>query len=273
MTLAKSGFVLGIRQVGAVLPHEEIIPAHVGKIASEVVRDGVQKDPIILDGDSGAVLDGMHRLAAFVRLGLENAVCCSVDYSSRAITLGRWARVYETRRGDSLEQSLRPIDAPRRTTLAEAFEALERKEVGLAAFTADAAFLPSGKTDLADAFRMVGAFDSLGENMGWKRDFVPEDDIDIPLQAQRNLVVLVRRLGKDDVVTAARSGRLFPCKTSMHRVDPRPVAVNFPISGLRKATTGTLREFLGGRAGKLLPGGSFYEGRRYKERLLVLNHE
>ena len=271
MALAKAGFTLGIRPVSSLRPHEETIPDHVEKIASEMTRDGVQKDPIIIDRESVTVLDGMHRLAAFVALGIENAVCCSVDYSSKAVTVGRWARVYNLGRGDSFDEFLAPSGMTRRTTLAEAFHALEGRETGLAVLTADAAYLPEGKLDLDTAISKVIAFDSLAAAKGYARSFVPEDDIDIPLQVQRNLVVLMRKLGKDDVVLAARSGRLFPCKTSMHRIDPRPVGVNFPVDLLGSADTVRLREHLAGHGEQLLPADSLYEGRRYRERLLLLS--
>ncbi len=236
-----------------------------------MAKEGVQKDPIIIDGESATVLDGMHRLAAFNALHIENAVCCSVDYSSRAVTLGRWARVFTLNRGDSVGEFLAPSGIARRTTLADAFHALEMREAAIAAFTTDAAFVPESDFDLALAFAAIASFDRLAATKACSRSFVSEDDVDVPLQAERNVVLLVRRLGKDDVVGAAQSGRLFPCKTSMHRIDPRPVAVNFPIDKLNHATTATLRASLEGRTERLLPPDSLYEGRRYKERLLLLN--
>ena len=271
MALAKAGFTLGVKPVSALRPHEETIPSHVQGIASEMKRDGVQKDPIIIDKESLTVLDGMHRLAAFGTLGMENAVCCSVDYASPAIKLGRWARVYTLPNGYPLQEPLRESGLTRRTTLAQAFDALERRDMGLALLRPDAAYLPEGNLDLGEAMRLMLDFDRMGEASGWKREFVSEDDIDVPLQSERNLVLLVRKLRKDDVVNSAISGRLFPCKTSMHVIDPRPVAVNFPMGDLAAATSASLRKRLEGMHDQLLPPGSLYEGRRYKERLLVLN--
>ncbi len=273
MSLTKAGFVLGIKPVSALRPHEDIIPEHVRGLASDVAKEGIQKDPIIIDGESLTVLDGMHRLAAFGALGIENAVCCSVEYSSKAVTLGRWARVYATPRGDSIRDVLRESGLTKRTTLAQAFDALEGLDAGLALLTSDAAYLPEGRLDISAAMETMHGFDRASEERGWARSFVPEDDVDVPLQSERNIVLLVRKLRKDDVVNAARSGRLFPCKTSMHRIDPRPVAVDFPIAELSGATSTSLRKKLEGRKEVLLPANSLYEGRRYQERLLLLNRE
>ena len=270
MALAKAGFVLGIKPVSVLRPHEETIPARVKTIASEMSRDKVQKDPIIVDQDTLAVLDGMHRLAAFSALGVENAVCCAVDYSSRAVSLARWARVYVVK-GTTIRELPGLSVLTRRATLAQAFDELEGRETGAALLTPDAAYLPEGTMDLARAMETVLFFDRLGESRGWERKFVPEEDIDIPLQSGDSVVLLLRKLRKEDVVNAAKSGKLFPCKTSKHRIDPRPVAVNFPVSELNGATSSTLRRMLEGSREHLLPADSLYEGRRYKERLLLLN--
>ena len=273
MALAKAGFTLGVKPVSALRPHEETIPSHVQGLAAEMKRDGVQRDPIIIDLESLTVLDGMHRLAAFISLGVENAVCCSVDYASSAVKLGRWARVYTLPIGFPLPEILRRSGLTRRSTLAQAFDALEGRDTGLALLTPNSAFLPEGTLDLGPAMETVSDFDRMGEADGWKREFVPEDDVDVPLQSDRNIVLLVRKLRKDDVMNSAKSGRLFPCKTSMHVIDPRPVAVDFPMSELGGATSASLRRRLEGRHEQLLPPGSLYEGRRYKERLLLLNQE
>ncbi|MDE1852808.1 MAG: ParB N-terminal domain-containing protein [Thaumarchaeota archaeon] len=273
MVLATAGFALGIRPVSSLLPHEETIPAHVRQLASDIKRDGVQKDPIIIDKDSGTVLDGMHRLAAFGELGVENAVVCSVDYSSRAVGLRRWARVYRLSAGDSPAGAIAAFGNLKKSTLAEAFSELERKDAGFAILTSGAAYLSRGGLNVGDAMGAVVAFDRLSEDRRWERRFVPEDEVDVPLQDAGNIVLLVRRLAKDDVVAAAKTGRLFPCKTSMHVIDPRPVAVDFPIRELDSATTAILRERLGKHGGRLEPPGTVYEGRMYKERLLLLDQD
>ena len=271
MALAKAGFVLGVKPVSVLRPHEETIAAHVQDLVAEMKRDGVQKDPMIIDQESATVLDGMHRLAAFEALGIENAVCCAVDYSSKAVSLGRWARVYTVSQVDSIPDVLGRHGITQRATLAKAFDALENRDTGLAVLTSDAAYLPDGRLELSAAFDAIEDLDGQSQAKRWERRFASEDEIDVPLQSRRNMVVLVRRLGKDDVVAAARSGRLFPCKTSMNRIDPRPVAVDFPLGDLNGATGAGLRQMLAARTERLLPSDSVYEGRRYKERLLLLN--
>jgi hypothetical protein len=272
MALAMAGFTLGIRPVESLRPHEEVIPRHVEQLASQMSREGIQRDPIIIDRETATVLDGMHRLAAFQEMKVENAVCCAVDYSSPAVSVGRWARVYALREGESTAGALAEVGGLRKVPLAEALSALERRVAGMAVMTSDAAYLAGGGPSHEEAVAPVLAMDRLAATRGWERSFVPEDEFDVPLQRPGTLVALLRRITKEDVVAAARSGKLLPCKSSMHSIDPRPVAVNFPLGELGEATTAGLAARLGGK-GRLVQAGSLYRGRRYKERLLALDLE
>jgi hypothetical protein len=262
-----------VRPVSSLLPHEETIPSHVERIASEIKHEGIQRDPIIIDSESGAVLDGMHRLAAFTRLGVESAVCCPVDYGSKSVNLHRWARAYSSGGRGDLSRALLDAGISRSSTLSEAFSYLDARKCGLAALSSQRVFLPAAPTDLQGAFAVVRAMDAIALELGWKREFVSEDEVDLALQDERNTVILIQRLGKDDVVAAARSGRLFPCKTSMHTIDPRPVAVNVPIERLESITGAQLRKQFLSSGRKLSPPGTNYRGRKYKERLLLFNPE
>jgi hypothetical protein len=239
-------------------------------MVKELSRDGVQKDPILIERVNSSVLDGMHRLAAFASLEIPKAVCCSVEYASDSVTLGRWARVYSGRSVNDLEEMVRNKGVSRRTSLPGAKEELKKRGAGLAAISSRGALLPRNTTSLAEAFSIIRRLDAVAETKGWRRRFVPEDEIEAEIGSPGRIAVIVERISKEDVVAAARTGELFPCKTSMHAVDPRPVAVNFPITKLKRATTELLRDRLKAE-GRLLPANSFYQGRRYKERLLVLN--
>ena len=262
---------MDVRPVSSLMPHEETIPAHVERIASQIEREGIQRDPIIFDAETQTVLDGMHRLAAFARLGLEYVVCCPVDYSSKMLDLNRWARVYTPHDSKEMNKALFDAGISKRNTLLEAFTALNERRGGLAAISSRDVLMPAAPTDLDGAFAMMRALDEIALKSGWKEEFVPEEDVDVAIQEERRVVVLVQRLGKDDVVKAARNKKLFPHKTSMHAVDPRPVAVDVPIEKLKSKAGAQLAEQLRLPEGKMLPPGSVYQGRRYKERLLLLN--
>lgn len=273
MTPEGAGVRVDVRPVSSLMPHEEVIPSHLERIASEIKQEGIQRDPIIIDAESGAVLDGMHRLAAFVKLGLESVVCFPLDYSSKNVNVHRWARTYSSSGRGDLNQALLDAGISRRSTLSEAFASLDARKGGLAALSSRNVFLPTTPIDLQGAFAVVRGLDAFALELGWKREFVPEDEIDFALQDESKIVILVQRLGKDDVIAAARNGKLFPCKTSMHTIDPRPVAVNVPIEKLGSMTGAELRKQLQFSGGKLFPPGTYYRGRKYKEKLLIFNPE
>jgi hypothetical protein len=262
---------IDLRPISSLLPHEETIPAQLEKLTRQIKDEGIQKDPLIVDRESGTILDGMHRVAAFQRLGYQNVVCCLVDYSSRGIELKRWARVYRTGKSGLIRSALEELGFSRQVPLAEAFDSLEDRTAGAAAINASGSWITGKSSGLAGVFRTVRSFDTLAVTMGWQRGFAREDEIDVELQDPDKLVLVVERIGKQDVLEAARTSRLFPCKTSLHTIDPRPVALDFPLQDLDNGTQKSLGAFLAARKTKMLPSGSTYEGRRYKERLILLD--
>ena len=272
MTLAGTGFELVVRKLSTLRPHEETIPAHVEEMSRNLKDDGLQKDPIIIDGRSGTVLDGMHRLAAFVSLGFERAVCCSLDYASGKVSVGRWARVYASDKPAEQRKVFAHEGFTRHMGLEVAMAALESRAAGVAVAFGKDAFVQETGQGLDEAFRTVERIDTISSDHGWRRTFVREEEMEREVSNGGRAVLIVQKLLKEDVMYAAKMHRLFPCKTSMHTIDPRPVAVNFPLADLTEEEgREELQEKLAARTARLLPAGSIYEGRRYKERLLLLH--
>ena len=268
------GVKLGLRPVSSLLPHEETIPEHARRIRDQLARQGVQKDPLVVDGETGTVLDGMHRLSAFRELRLEYAVCALVDYSSRSVKLLRWLRCVRAERRDLLELCFKEAGVGVKSDISEAFDAVESGRSSVAMISSRGCLrsaAPAGKGSGPSS--IVKRIDLAVDAMGWKETFVGEDELDVALQDENSALVLTPRLSKGDVIEAALTGRLLPHKTTMHVVEPRPVAIDFPIKSLKetKPPEGLLKEKLKSAPSELLPPNSTYAGRRYKERLLVLS--
>ena len=261
---------LEVRATSSLHPHEETIPSRVDRMVGRLLKDGVQKDPLIVDGETGVVLDGMHRLAAIARLGLRNAICGSVKYNSRAVAVKRWARVYSASNRSDLLETLELVGLTRVETVSRALRELESRRSGVVAMSSGSALAPRVHVGLVGAFSIVRKLDSIADDRRWRRRFVPEDEGGAEAAKAGRFVVMVRRLAKADVLRAALGGALFPCKISMHTVDPRPVSVNFPTSLLKGATRESLGVHMAKARGRLLPANSVYGGRRYKERLLIV---
>ncbi len=270
MPIRKAGFDVVAVPVASLLPHEETIPARVGEIAAEMERDGVQKDPILIDGRTSTVLDGMHRLAGFQRLGVRTAVCCPIDYMSSAVRLRRWLRVFSAFEVRDVGEALAAAGFTAKLPAEEGERRLEGGIAPVAAFLDGDCLVPEGAPATA-WFEMVRAVDRASSAKGWERTFSPEDADWVSASRGGRLVLVPKKLAKEDVLEAARGRSLFPCKTSMHSVEPRPVAVNVPLSELERDPEAALRKALEAAETRRLPPNSVYEGRRYQESLLLLN--
>lgn len=270
MSAEGDGGRLVLRPIESLLPHEEFIHVQVEKLAQQVAHDGFQRDPIIIDDESAVVLDGTHRLAAFRSLGLEHAVCYAVNYSSKSVELHRWVRVFEVPNGRMLDQMLDEFGGWHRATATEAFETADSRRG--ASLVGENCYVNGELGDVRRCMEFVGRLDGVILTIGWRRTFAPEHDLDVELQDAGNVALLTPRIFKADVLSAALTRKLFPCKTTLHVIDPRPLGINFPIDSLRerKAPEELLANLLGSTKPQLLPAGSHYGGRKYKERILVL---
>ncbi|MGJ3262266.1 MAG: ParB N-terminal domain-containing protein [Salinarimonas sp.] len=78
-----------ILPVDTLRPTEETEPDHVLAVAEAILRAGVWTDPILVECEARAVLDGHHRLAAAYRLGLGAIPAHLVGYGAVTLTSRR----------------------------------------------------------------------------------------------------------------------------------------------------------------------------------------
>jgi hypothetical protein len=77
-------------QIKLLKPHEKINQDHFEKLRDEIKKDGLLKDPIIVDKNTLVILDGHHRYNSLLALGVKFCPCCLVDYQSDEIGVGCW---------------------------------------------------------------------------------------------------------------------------------------------------------------------------------------
>jgi ParB-like chromosome segregation protein Spo0J len=63
-----------------IVPHEEVVDARVSGLARDIMFAGVLIRPIIVDSETGLLIDGHHRLAALRRLGARTIPAVLIDY-------------------------------------------------------------------------------------------------------------------------------------------------------------------------------------------------
>ncbi|TLX98299.1 MAG: hypothetical protein E6K90_09710 [Thaumarchaeota archaeon] len=265
-----------LRPIGSVLPHEETITDLSSRLSDQIRADGFQRDPIIVDRENHVVLDGMHRLRALRELGARHILCHLVDYSSPEIRLERWARSLKGVKRESLAEILKDSRIDRRVSRKEAIELVDGRSTPVAVLTSGSCFVASSSfRSLAESFELVRRLDEASRAMGLREDFIEEEIIETAIPNPGSVVILTPRVEKKEVIEAAKGGRLFPHKSTMHVIGIRAVGVNYPLSELQEEEPSqeVRASKLEGAKGSILDPPVTYFGRRYWEKLLVVRQE
>jgi len=265
-----------VRPISSVLPHEETVDELASRLANQIRKDGLQRDPIIIDSATLVVLDGMHRVRALRSLGARHILCQFVDYESREVKLDRWARVAKCASIDGLLTVAKRLGVSRRVSRKEAIALLEERGTPLAVLTAQSSFVSVEKFEgIRDSFDLVRRLDAASVALGCEQEYAEIELIDAELSRRGTLVLLTPRTRKSEVLEAARRGPLFPHKSTMHMVGLRVVGVDYPISELvkKRPSRKVLLSGLKGSKISILEPPVTYLNRRYKERLLLVGRD
>lgn len=248
------------------IPHEETVPYLSDRLAHKMIRDGVQKDPIIVDEGSRIVLDGMHRLAALKRVGAKVAVCSLEDYMSEDLKLLRWHRFVEGPGEDVVRAARTALGTTKEVSFSWDEAGLQR---GLTLTYLGKAYTSGREESAESVMEATRKFDRVVSESGAAIGYVDESTASPELLKGDYMALLAPRLRKTDVVRAAREGRLFPPKTTLHVLPVRPMGINYPIEDLRR-NNDVLEKILSTRSRRRIEPPSFYRGRLYREPVVVL---
>ncbi|MGC8816283.1 MAG: ParB N-terminal domain-containing protein [Candidatus Hadarchaeum sp.] len=269
---------IGVSPVNGVYIHEEIIPRMLDQLVQDIRQNAEVRSPVIVDRNTSVVLDGMHRVAALKELGCRYLPACLVDYRSPVIQVGCWYRVIRDWVSDSrLLEIFRSLGLGiELSSLESALKELEARKATAALFTARNCYLIRvPNTDILESYRWVKRFESAAEAQGLHIGYEIEHDAEWQVRSGKcPAALLVPRTTKEEVVRTALAGTVFPPKTTRHTLPARPVNVNVPLSWLKgdqplEEVDRLLVEYLSGKKLLRLSKGSYYDGRRYEEELLV----
>ncbi|MDG6934786.1 MAG: ParB N-terminal domain-containing protein [Nitrososphaerota archaeon] len=264
---------LSILRLEELLPHEETIPESVLKLKQNLIEDGVQRDPIIIDSRTLTILDGMHRHRALTELSAKLGVVCRVDYSDSRVKVKRWLRsakfddkrVSELSKTTGLRISMSRDEAIRLVDSRASVAALVRGRKALASLTAGGPF---------DSFSVVRSFDEYCKRSNIPVSIQTDDEGFPPDESHATLYVPLP--DKDDVVKAATLKRLFPPKSTRHLIPARPLGLGIPLDSLRNQSlmaqeqaNAELDRIIGNSKPTRLGPGSTYLGRKYEETIYV----
>lgn len=71
-------------------PHEQISPTHLSLLAEKINQDCRWLVPIIIDKDTGIIMDGHHRYHIAFQLGFTRIPCYQMSYHSDDVKIYHW---------------------------------------------------------------------------------------------------------------------------------------------------------------------------------------
>lgn len=193
--------------------HEQTDPLHLEKLKKEILKDGHQRDPIVVDVRTNVILDGHHRSEIFRSMGLAKIAAHMVDYSDPGIQVRSWYPTFNAEPklvantvGLRLEGD--PQGGGSGITLTWAGGTRE---------------IPGDRARIMGA--LVGRFPIV-----YVEDQVQAENMISSGRAKAFLAMPPVR--KEDVIRCALSGNKLPPKTTRHIFPRRPLPVLVPLGEL-----------------------------------------
>ncbi len=254
--------------------HEEVLPDAMKKLVEGIKGDSLVKHPVIVDGKSLVVLDGMHRVASIKKLGYRLMLVCCVDYESDSVRVERWFRILE---GES-EKPLTDVLADAGYELKEAsldeIEVLmkDRKAIAGLLTTEGYSVVLGPKGSIKEIYDQIGGIEKTLANAGYKIGYGTDKDAMKKLEnGEAPVVLAVPAITKKEIVDTALANQVFIPKATRHLIPARPMSVDAPIKWLT-FDPGEANELLEKHLSKKkidhLPPGEVLD-RRYDEELYI----
>lgn len=217
-------------------------------------------DPIVADVESGVLIDGHHRAAAFEWMGLKRIPCFAVRYDSPQIRVRGWMRA-STAPASTVAKVFNSLSHPNDGDWRVV--AMSSNDGGVAA----AASFRHPSTAAHFLERVVACLQSCGH----RETLVPRTGApaDVDRGSWPTAIYLDPVPGRTQVLEAiGGDSRLFPQQVNRHLVDGRPLNVRIPVDAV--TGPGPFNEFLQRREREseiCWKTGAVHLGRWFEERV------
>ena len=260
----------------ALLIHEETIPERVDELREEFVRDGIVKDPVVVDEASCVVLDGMHRVIALRELGCLRLPVCAVDYLNSSIKVGTWYRTSPAQFPiDEYQKALSSLEIELRQFPFDSNKLLEDAPLAIAFSSRECFELRNDKMRIYEILKkaeehMLQYCPSIGFE-------TERDALDELVNGHVHAIMTLPRIEKAEVCRAGLAARPFPHKVTRHVIPARPLAVNVALKTLINQNISSEdadRQFVESLQRRRImrrPPGSIMGDRRYEEETFVFS--
>ncbi|NPA04955.1 MAG: ParB N-terminal domain-containing protein [Crenarchaeota archaeon] len=202
------GFLYRLAPIEELIPHEQVDPHHVKELAEDIASRGLVLRPIIVDGESGLVIDGHHRLEALRLLGARRApIVAAARHDIHGVTT--WAYLLSPRLSFLAQRIARILESS--AGRGSARLTIEHRGV-----------LASVKGDPVCLHEAVSSLVTL---LGWRARRVPLHEAD----DKRWLVIKPPIIPHDMVVKLASTGYRLPPKTTCYLTWLKEVEAPTPL--------------------------------------------
>lgn len=236
-------FHLKIVPIKDILVHEQFDDSRVFPLVASLKEDKQLSNPIIvasLDNQKYLQLDGMNRLSAFKKLGLDSILVQIVDYNNQeTVELSSWLHIFK---GD-INHFIANIESNGNEVSKAKFEQVGHryiKEEGRARICTVISmegfvYLVYSKGEL------MGKVKSLNKITEFYKDKIQRDvlpikpnriDIDLLFQEHEpsNIIVIFPTFTRHQIVDVAKRKELFPAGMTRHIIQRRCLNVNVPLT-------------------------------------------
>jgi hypothetical protein len=222
---------LEIREVKSLLSHEKVISQNLKRLKEAMLNIGHLVDPMIIDRETGVVLDGNHRLKVLEIIECPYAVCQTVDYASDEIKVGTWYPIMDM----NAEQVFK-LDSIKheKVDYAAGKAAIEALKAPFMLVTKDEGchLLNPGSYKLMEMVEEQNYIFSLIEKRSV--DYVPTEELQKNIDAGKS-VLFRRTYTKDEIVKAAQGHSPFPPKSTRHLIPGRIIRLNMKLGWLHRS--------------------------------------
>lgn len=257
-TAGEFSFALEAANVSKLKPHERTIQETESKLLENVLRSGVQHDPIIVDEKTLTVLDGMHRLLMAREAGFKHILSMLVDYSSEIIRVEGWNRLFKAKIDETAETVKRFGTF---TDDGNCYLISDERKVR---------FALEGESVLQQYSTLAKLIDTLSAKFG------PPILTDSVQPARQHSLLVPPPPTKCDIIRAALNNQLFPPKSTRHVFPARILLASLPIKLLQNQrpmndseVSKAVRAYLRPKELVIAKGGMDYNDRHYDEEKLL----
>ncbi|WP_455370091.1 hypothetical protein [[Eubacterium] cellulosolvens] len=198
-------------------PHEQIDPIRLQEIKKQLMKDGIQREPIIIEGDHLIVLDGHHRIKALKDLGYSKVVAHKINYNDSNLILKTWHPAIKGSKKD-LQTILHNQIAP-----------FENKQILV---RCPRLILQDKEHNLKTDRKTI--MDSILGRFGIKYVRNEEKARELARNDKFAGCIIFESIEKQDVINAALSGSILPPKTTQHIIPCKPEKCFIPLEKLGK---------------------------------------